>query len=298
MSATDKRRTPRFKLEKDVYCYIEGVRLDVRSDDISAGGMFLRTDKDRPPLGAQIGLVFREQSDAANPTFLFGRVVREQDEPIRGVGLCWEKAVTVGPQAELVKFLTTTLGISAERVERQAAARTNARKHVFLFGADERGETTFSDPAPATPAEPEPAVLATPAPVVALGGGPAVEEGRPVGSITALIEKRALQTPTSIEASVVYRGASLTVRITRLGLVGMFVETPFIPVIRTADVSVRFVVKADGIPRVVDCTCRSTAVDARIPGMELEILEVDEGDLHGLFKTFVKQLQYQSLARS
>ena len=42
----------------------------------------------------------------------------------------------------------------------------------------------------------------------------------------------------------------------------------------------------------------STGVDARAPGMELEILGVDESELYGLFKTFVKQLQYQSLART
>jgi len=47
----DKRQHPRWEVDKQVFCYIDGARLDARSSNIGLGGMFIRTDgADRVPL--------------------------------------------------------------------------------------------------------------------------------------------------------------------------------------------------------------------------------------------------------
>jgi hypothetical protein len=297
MAGSEKRRHPRHKVQKDAHCYIDGFRVDVRTEDLSLGGMFLATPGPRPEPETQVAVVFGEHAGASHPTFLFGRVVRVQDEPVRGVGILWEKAVTVGSLEEHAVFLETTLGLTRNDVARRSSARASGNKWVYHFPPP---ETTL--------AEEEIVVEAVPPAVVSSEGDDAAGTGTAdaepgaigtepgTGSITSLIEKREVQSPASIDATLAWRSASLSVRISRIGTAGMFVVTPFMPVARNAAVAVRFLTSSDGRPLVFECTCHVVGVDPGAPGLELEIESVDEGGADGMYKSFLKRLQFWSLA--
>jgi hypothetical protein len=288
---TEKRRHPRVKVRKSAACYIDGSRVDVESENLSLGGMFLATPAARPAEGTDVAIVFADRADSANPTFLFGRVMHHRDEPVRGVGIRWEKAVTVGGLPDLVAFLTNTLGIARAEVEARAVPRSSGRKWVYPFPAtDDPADAPHDD----VDAPPPPPSAATPAP----DGAPDEPKAPSPGSITGLIARRAIQSSAAIDATLSWRDAKLTVRILRIGLAGMFVQTPFMPLASDAQVSVRFVATAGGIPQVFECLCRLNGVEPDVPGIELSIEDVDERGSEGAFVAFLKRLQFRTLAGS
>ena len=55
---SERRQHPRRVSRQDVFCYIDGNRFDACSEDLSAGGMFLRTDgRVEVAVGTIVGLV-------------------------------------------------------------------------------------------------------------------------------------------------------------------------------------------------------------------------------------------------
>jgi len=302
VSGADKRRHTRYKVQKDACCYIDGFRVDVRSEDISAGGMFLATPGARPEQDIEVAIVFGEHSGSPTPTFLFGRVVRLQDEPVRGVGIRWEKAVTIGDLRILEGFLAATLGIPVPDIRERAMPRVSGRKWVYSFPLPEGAappERKEGDEAAAPPFLGGPPIdLPPPATAAPPAGGTGAGSAEAPGSLTSLIEMRASQATAAIDATMTWRDSTQTVRITRIGLFGMFVQSPFMPVARDADLVVRFVATSGGIPQIIECSCRITGIAADVPGLELEIGGVNERGATGAFKAFLKRLEFRSLATS
>jgi hypothetical protein len=299
MSDRDKRRHPRRRIDRSVYCYVDGSRLDVKTEDVSEGGMFLRTAGGLPPIGSLLGVVFLVAESTRPSTFLFGRVVRMQEAPVRGVGLRWEKAVAMGPPAELSGFLETNLGILGPRIDELPQPGDGPRKCVYHFPppADEVAR------APALPFEPEPRRRS---PATRIERRPVREDvgrldpyaGRESGAITSLIEQRALQAPASVPADLVVGDAPVPGRITRLGLSGMSVTTPWMPIAKSTEVTVRFAVRLEETSHPIECACRLLRVDPHEPGLDLEILSVQDGPMPGAFKAYVKALQFRNLANT
>lgn len=116
----ERRRDSRRPLDYDVTCYIDGARLDAHALNVSQRGAFVGTELGRPvPVGALAGLVFISDSTSVGTTFLFGRVIRQQDVPIRGFAVRWEKAVSAGRTNDLKSFLNQFLGVEDAVVEEE-----------------------------------------------------------------------------------------------------------------------------------------------------------------------------------
>ncbi|NOZ00408.1 MAG: PilZ domain-containing protein, partial [Deltaproteobacteria bacterium] len=129
----NRREHPRWKLEKDVFCYIDGIRMDARCENISTGGLFIRTThQNELPVGALVGLTFRTKDGSGAATFLFGRIVRRVSGRSGGVGLKWEKAVTVGPRTELAGFLLKIFKIEHPEIREEPVGKGQTRS-VFHF---------------------------------------------------------------------------------------------------------------------------------------------------------------------
>lgn len=132
----ERREFPRQTLTQDVHCYIDGVRFDARTMDVSAGGAYVRTPRaGSVSPGALVGMVFLRHPVMLHTTFLFGRVVRVRIEAPAGLALAWEKAVTVAPAEDLAKFLDHMFGIRSPVIRPEASGARGQVRNVFSFGS-------------------------------------------------------------------------------------------------------------------------------------------------------------------
>ena len=169
----NRRVHNRWKLEKDIFCYVDGVRLDARCENISTGGLFIRTSHHKSlPIGALVGLTFRMREGSGIATFLFGRIVRRVKGSKGGVGLSWEKAVTVGPREEMAGFLKKVFRIEDADIQEEPSGKRQVRS-IFHFppqGASKlipirTGPPAAPAPEPLSPVEIPPLEPVEPAPV-------------------------------------------------------------------------------------------------------------------------------------
>ena len=159
-TGTDKRNHPRRLLKEEIYCYLDGTRFDAGSHDISAGGLFLKTNS-TVPIGSVIALVFKQAGGpAVNPIFLLGMVVRHQTEPVGGIGLQWTRAISSGPALVLEQFLEARMSITGATVVEEAGHPREPSRSVYRFPVG-----TFGGPqAAAPPSPPRPAPKPEPPP--------------------------------------------------------------------------------------------------------------------------------------
>jgi len=123
----ERRRVTRRARDFDVTCYIDGAKLEAHVLDISRGGVFVRTDTSRPvPVGALAGIVFVPEKVKIATTFMFGRVVRRQDTPVRGFGIRWEKAVSAGRPEELSEFLKALVDLEDVTIEQEVVGTSSS----------------------------------------------------------------------------------------------------------------------------------------------------------------------------
>lgn len=296
----DKRKHPRWDVDKKVFCYIDGARLDARSSNISLGGMFIRTDgAERVPLDSLVGLVFRASTPDQGTTFLFGRVVRKQDFPEAGLGLHWEKAVAVTPPEALAAFLKNLMGIENLTIIQEATGPEGRVKSIFWF--DSIGvEPMNAERPPPVPEDRTPVQsLATTAP-------PYVEEGSKLphsqesGAITTMVNRKDLRAPTSQLGILSVAGADLEVEITSIGIDGAMVDTGPLTLATGTEACLRFEIKTRAGVIPVTCNCRSgTVADSQSAGtanLDLEFTEVLEGDHEDVLRRYVKWLHFNNLA--
>lgn len=206
---SDRRRHERAPLDEGVYCYIDGSRFDTRSNDVSEGGLFLRTDA-QIPVGGLIALVFRpEFNPDSPPIFLVGQVVRQQQTPVAGVGLQWVRAVTESPRLELAHFLVRKLGVKEPSVGLQEHGPNREMRSVFEF--------------PLAPVPPEPIDKTSDQPDLAgassLPEAPSAEQpGEAPGPMTATVTSTATPVAANLEALTVLDGKRQRCRIAGLNL--------------------------------------------------------------------------------
>ena len=92
--SVESRQFARRPFIEDIFCYVDGERLDARSVDLSVGGVFLQTDRGLDvPVGAVVAVVLKNRVETEGTIFLFGKVVRCQPGERSGFGVRWEKAV-------------------------------------------------------------------------------------------------------------------------------------------------------------------------------------------------------------
>jgi len=294
-------------MAEGVYCYVDGMRFDGASIDMSAGGMFLKTDK-KVPLGATIATVFKLETEAPVPVFLLGRVVRWQQIPCPGVGVQWVRAVSNATRLELARFLRTRLRLDeTPDVEIEWGGESRDMRSSYDFRA---APLEIDRPEPAEDTEPsvlddylaeEGSELPPPIPPES----PAEEaesllrEETDPGPITQRVTHRQLRAPSRLNATVILDGHNHPSRVTELGLTSLLAHVMNVPKLRPGiQVKVRFPIITQGEDANIICHCRwFTSHQAPEGGtrLELEIDEVDEGGHTGILHTYVKWLHFRSL---
>jgi hypothetical protein len=277
----ERRRDPRRPLDLEVFCYVDGARLDGWTADVSAGGLFLKTDVQQDiPQGVSVGLAFKAQDPGAAPVILFGRVVRRQDRDTRGVGIQWERAVTPGPPAELAKVLADVLGLEARDIRpcddgsgRSAYDFRAGRTRIAAGTQDFSGLPEAAD-WPRTP-------------------GP--------GAVSRQVERRLGGVDVEVDAwaGPARGGAKATIR--RLGTTALTLRRVDGKLFPDGEiVEVRFEIRTTGGRAQVTLRCRPFEFDVAPEGEDdgttsLEIVERHEGANPGLFDRYVKWLHLQSM---
>ena len=316
-------------MEDEVHCYLNGIRWDAESGDISAGGMFLVSEKDIP-VSSMVALVLKPQVNSGNePVFLLGRVVRKQLQPVKGVGLRWEKAIQDGPPEMLAAFLESFMKFTPGRIELQAVGRKALVRAVYTFECEGEGQaiTSAAQPTGGQNRERNREMLAIPGLATTLAevdeldirvvssSELAGEIRRPLlpressagkpesapGPITERIDQMDMMAPADIGALLGISGKTLPVRIGFLGLRTMFVMTEVVPADRSADVTVSFGVMTRGGIVQIQGSCRVAEVDdgrtTGTPGLEVRVLSWDEAGHPGILRQYVKWLHFDALSR-
>lgn len=324
---SDRRQHQRRDLEEQAFVYIGGNRLDAKSADISAGGLFLETEQEMER-GSLVAVVFNEQARKAPAIYLLGRVVRVKQEAPKGVGLRWEKAVTTGAPEDLARFLGQLLGRQVSEVRRVAIGPEQDWKSVYLFPddaapAEYEMEATAEMAVRKEPASPASSFLAYQVSeeevkrvkIDNVEGGSAyvadgkldfeelaeeLDSGSPPGPFTARIETDVMRAPAGITGKMETMAGRLPVQISFLGARGMFITTQFIPLNRKIPVKVSFDVVSRQGTRTVTCRCKITGVDdgqsTGTPGLDLKIDTYEEGQYTGLFRQYVRWLHFRTLS--
>ena len=291
----NRRKSPRRHFEEEIYTYVEGNRLDADIQDVSAGGAFLRTWQSIP-VDAKVAVVFKKQAQTTSPVFVVGRVVRSQADPAPGVALVWEKALTVGAPSELEWFLSSMFGIVAPlvKMEKEPGKWEMLSVHRFAEAEDE-AEGGEEDAKASFDAASHRTVRQFPLEALAAEYPSADEDG----SLTVRIAKSGLRAPAEIDGELVMGDAVQTVRITHLGASTMFVQTGMAPPETHSVAVVRFTIRTTSEEVPIICQCRVTSTDSGsqtgIPGVDLEIIRVDEGNEAGILTKFVRWLHFEAL---
>lgn len=280
----ERRKHTRWKMDEDIHCYVDGDRMDLRSLDMSSGGMLLTTDLLIQP-GVQIALVFRSQvEDGGKPIFLLAKVMRRQVLPTEGVGLRWESAVTEGEPSELIAFLRTRLRLVSPEVQVKPMKRkpglTQAR-YVFT-------EATRSVLPPAPP-----------------GAGAAAKrkglrrKGDRPGPFTDQLRTVNALAPTDLEAVFVMDGMKEAARVDGLGPNVMSIVAELLGPRKGTEVKVIFEIKGKKGPAEVVCDCTIRRVELYrkqfLSRMDLQIVKVDEQGEKGIFDQYVRWLHFNAL---
>ena len=305
---SERRRYERRELNADVYCYLEGQRVDVRSTDVSVGGMFIETEQAILP-GTELAVVMKAQLMAGErPVFLSARVMRRQTQPVSGIGIRWENATTPGSKEVLKEFLRSMFGIEARRVEERPHGDAGLVQAVYVF--------------PLGPEDFEGAPVLEDAPPLFRGGEDTLEgsdedeeetiqelaedvkdavaeqrRGAP-GPLTQELFVGSSQAPADLRAVLTVRQEEHPVRITTLGTEHAFVTTNN-DLAKGARLELRFGINArGGVAEVrVRAEVISTGRDHRSGrrGVRIKFMRIDEGRHSGILRQYTRWLHFNSI---
>lgn len=312
----NRRSHTRWRLEKDLFCYVDGRRLDARCENISEGGLFVQTgDHMALPLGATVGLVFRQETGYGHPVFLFGRVRRRQAGEQPGVGLQWDKAVTDGASDQLRDFLERMFKIPAPDIREGSGGPPGAERCVFRFPLQSTNpvltlkyQKPNPDEAPVNRLD-----RAAPLPVSRVPGGsldvpPHVFTGEELnhskkpGAISQAVARKRSLSPVSLDAELVSDNAQGKGKVIRMGLEALVIQARDFHADTSSYVSTRVSIPSETgyFPIVCKCLVESSA-DGTGHGekvLELKVTDVDECGKPGVLSRYVKWLHFHSLART
>ncbi len=324
MDGRERRLFPRVPLNEEFFCYaVDGARLDAHSLDISAGGIFLRTEDDLPR-GTPIALVFKKDPRRTHPIYLTGRVVRRTTAPVSVVGVRWVKAVSHGPQEELVNFLEEVVKLEAPQVraeivpgqERPRLEFTFPRIAAFgetdvetLHDIEEERTADLSEDLRREREEKQSAGLAVsdgvrmriePPPLDA--PGPRFTRTEEPGALTRQVEAGELRLPASIPAELDIDGKRIKATVTHIGTAGLFLQTKLPPQTLSRRADVTFQLRVRGGMATLKARCKVLATDdgrtSRTPGYDLQIARLDEDGHDGILRQYVRWLTFRSMAQS
>jgi hypothetical protein len=299
MNGQDRRVHPRRSLEENVYGYVDGRRIDARTADISAGGAFLASRQAASvPKGALLGVVFQDESSVRHRIFLFGRVVRHEDFPRPGIGLCFERAVTAGPRTELVAFLVNVVGVTRTLAELNTGDDEGGNRRVFVFPARSTESSPEADkPPPTRPTAPlqRAAVLQEYAPT------PTATPKRPAGPMTQQITVDGLRARTDLMAIIEGGLRPFPATVSMLGVKGATLEIENALTGRLDDVGLTLDIPIRDASVPLRCRCQVTSIEPAKGGalrVDVTFRSVDEGGTPGVLQAYVRWLFQRSMARA
>ena len=307
---SERRRYERRELNADVYCYLEGQRVDVRSTDVSVGGMFIETEQPILP-GTELAVVMKAQLTAGErPVFLSARVMRRQTQPVSGIGIRWENATTPGSTEVLKEFLHSMFGIEARLIKEQPHGDAGLIQAVYVFPLgpeDFEGAPSVEDAPPLFRGEEEETIEGLDddddedtVQELAEDVKDAIEEQRRggPGPLTQEISVGSSQAPTDLKAVLGVRGEEHPVRITTLGAEHAFVTTNM-DLVSGARLELRFGINARGgvaevqVRAEVISTGRDHSSGRR--GVRIKFTRIDEGRHRGILRQYTRWLHFNSI---
>jgi hypothetical protein len=289
---SEKRHFPRREFLEEVYCYIDGQRLDAVSINISIGGLLFETDKANAiEMGALVAIVLRARDDKIEPepVFLFGRVVRKQVDGPSGVGVRWEKAVARGSKERLGLYLKNVLEVRAFGIESGLVPRTGHELSVYRFVPESvtEGPRIAENPVGAALFEDE--------------SDEAWRSYDEDGPITEGIRRDRIPADADLSATMSSAGeASFAGRVTMLGIEDLLFETPQADDGSEGERYVQFTLptKAGFVDVMVrGPVMKYEAPDETQPGrFTLKINDRDEASRPGIIGRYVRWLHYRDVA--
>ncbi len=144
----DRRVEGRRIFHDAVQVFRDGHRFEAVPEDISIGGMFLKTpvlDDMRP--GEVMGVLLDAEAGFEPPLFLYGRVVRVRRNGNTGVGLRWERAGTTGSADDLASALELLFARPASGFLKGVLPVAGSRlRHAYDFPRPAPADGTRRDP--------------------------------------------------------------------------------------------------------------------------------------------------------
>ncbi|MBM4372450.1 MAG: PilZ domain-containing protein [Deltaproteobacteria bacterium] len=330
----DRRAHPRERRPVEFRCYIEGHRFDASCFDISAGGAFLRTERDLAPGVVAVvgprGEPPRPPSGGTGPVpdvaaVLVGRVVRRQEQPVRGVAIQWMRCVSRRGIQPIFDLLAFGLGLfpSALPLPMPSVARSEAVGYDFLrrsffvprelsLGAraaapgearrtleEAAAAVGVREPARTTPA-PAPGPSAPPAPVLPPAAPADGSADGWTGPVTGLVDRRDSWVPLETAVEFFADGQVLRGTVRFVWMDGLYLISPRVPGDLRGVVVVTFPVPLQGGPRDLVLVTSIRHIDRiaenGLSGLELEIRSVRREPVPGLFPRYVRHLCVRMLA--
>jgi PilZ domain len=280
----ERRLSKRWEHVGDVFCYINGVRFDAKSEDVSAGGMFLATPINVPK-GTKVAMVFRDQGDLdLPPVFLIGIVMRIQTGEHLGLGLAWETAITEGPDLSLRYFLNRVLKLDGE-INRRLTPK-GVSKAVFSF-------LPPGKPSPIENLEQE-------------SGEPAAEElikERSIkgdGPLTKIVQKAQDWVHCGLAVKLDSSHGELSGKIEMMGRKRMYVHLKSVPLELKEELTATLTLTTARGDRLIKISCRVENVICTSPGgvgaVELEYWAYidDDKESEGIFARYIRWLYFRA----
>ncbi len=120
------------------------------------------------------------------------------------------------------------------------------------------------------------------------------------GAITGIVSRADLTVDCGLDATLVVAEGELAVRVTRIGMDSMFVQSGFVPLDHKRPVCLRLTIPSREGAINLECTGRLARLSAPTAkqggGFELVIVDVDEGDRPGILTRYVRWLQFVELS--
>jgi len=101
----ERRQHQRIRAEIDFYCYIDGLRFDSASIDVSSGGALLQT-ADAIRKNAMVMIIPKDDALKKFPVMLVGTVIRHHEDPHQGLGIQWLRCITREGIASIFGFMS------------------------------------------------------------------------------------------------------------------------------------------------------------------------------------------------
>lgn len=291
--AMEARQFARREFVEEIFCYVDGERLDARSLNLSVGGILLETAQAHNlPKGATVAVVLKNRLDELGTVFLFGKVVRQQADAPSALAVRWEKAVGPVDKEALATALREVFRIRAFGIEEGAVPSTGQVMSVFRFVPEVLDEAAENTGRFDNPVGPE------------LFGGlrPEWKQYEGDGPVTQEIDQSRVGSQTNLKAVLEFEGATVQGRVTWLSTSILRFATRLVPADESLVLAVSFEIPTRTGPASITCRGRVQSVERdegeTASSLVIGIDAADEGAQPGVLRRYVRWLHARDVSAS